>query len=68
MDPEVEEQLSKNGKDPHYFGVEKTLYKHQEQLLEVTDLFTCLWSDQMEKADNLVVPEGLVQVAQAINI
>lgn len=35
LDPEVREQLSKKGKDPQ-FGSEKTLYKIQEQLLEVT--------------------------------
>ena len=35
LDPEVREQLSKKGKDPQ-FGLEKTLYKIQEQLLEVT--------------------------------
>jgi len=35
MDPEVEEQLSKKGKDPH-FEAEKILYGLQEQLLEFT--------------------------------
>jgi len=40
----MEEQLSKKGKDPH-FGVEKILYKLQEQLLEVTGSLTCLWSE-----------------------
>ena len=37
----MEEQLSKKGKDPH-FGVEKILYKLQEQLLGP---LTCLWSE-----------------------
>jgi len=63
--PEVEEQLSKRGKDPH-FGAEKTLFKLQEQLLEVKGPLTCLWSD-------LTRPEGepSVQIgstSQAINI
>jgi len=77
MDSEVEEQLSKKGKDPH-FGTEKTLYRLQEQLLEVTGPLTCLWSDltrpggepSKEQMVHLL-QRALVQVgstSQAINI
>jgi len=45
MDQEVEEQLAKRGKNPH-FGAEKTLYELQEQLLKVTGPLTCLWTNQ----------------------
>ena len=41
LDIEVRDQLLKKGMDPKY-GSEKTLFKLQEQLLEVTGPLTCL--------------------------
>ena len=44
LDGLVKEQLSRKGKDPQ-FGPERTLYKVQEQLLEVAGPLTCLWAE-----------------------
>ena len=38
--------MTRKGKDPQ-FGSEKTLFKLQQQLLEVSGPLTCLWSDMM---------------------
>ena len=58
----MEEQLSKKGKDPH-FGAEKTLYRLQEQLLEVTGPLTCLWSD-LTRPDGEPSKEQMVHLLQ----
>ena len=58
----MREQLSKKGKDPH-FGSEKTLYKIQEQLLEVTGPLACLWSD-LTRRDAKPTNEKIVQLIQ----
>jgi len=50
LDNEVRDQLLKNDMDPNY-GSEKTLFKLQEQLLEVTGPLTCLWHDLLQ-SDN----------------
>ena len=44
LDGLVKEQLSRKGKDPQ-FGLERTLYNVEDQLLEVADPLTCLWAD-----------------------
>ena len=62
LDSEMREQLSKKGKDPR-FGSEKTLYKIQEQLLEVTGPLACLWSD-LTRPDAKPTNEQIVQLVQ----
>ena len=47
LDKEVKDQLLQKGLDPK-FGSEKTLFKLQEQLLEVTGPLTCLWHDLLQ--------------------
>ena len=42
LDEEVRQQLKQKGKDPQ-FGIERTMFKLQEQILEVAGLLTCLW-------------------------
>ena len=42
LDDMVKEQLKKRGTDPH-FGSEKSLYKLQEQVLNVAGPLTCLY-------------------------
>lgn len=44
LDTEVKEHLKTKGKDPH-FGAEKSLYKIQENLLDIAGPLTCLWAD-----------------------
>ena len=44
MDEDIKEQLRAKGKDPH-LGSEKSLYRIQDQVLEVTGRLTCLWAD-----------------------
>ena len=44
LDSEVRDQLQKKSLDSK-FGSKKTLFKLQEQLLEVTGPLTCLWHD-----------------------
>ena len=62
LDSEMREQLSKKGKDPQ-FGSEETLYKIQEQLLEVTGLLAYLWSD-LTRPDAKPTNEQIVQLVQ----
>ena len=44
IDKDIKRQIKRAGKDP-YFGVEKSLYKIQEQILDMTGPLTCLWAD-----------------------
>ena len=44
IDDDLKEQLKSRGKDPH-FGAEKSLYKIQDQLMDVTAPLTYLWAD-----------------------
>ena len=46
LDDLVKDQLVKKGKDPQ-FGTERTLFKLQQQLLEVSGPLTCLWADML---------------------
>lgn len=45
----MKDQLKSKGKDPHQ-GAEKSLYKIQDQLLDVTGPLTCLWADLLQRA------------------
>ena len=71
LDDEVKDQLKKKGKDPH-FGAEKSLYKIQEQLLDVAGPLTCLWADLLNKQAEvspedilLLIPKALVLLGSA---
>ena len=62
LDSEMREQLSKKGKDPQ-FGSEETLYKIQEQLLELIGPLAYLWSD-LTRPDAKPTNEQIVQLVQ----
>lgn len=57
-------QIRRSEKDPH-FGVERSLYKLQDQLLDATGLLTCLWSGLMNK-DVEVNPQEIILFAQRV--
>ena len=65
LDGLVKEQLSRKGKDPQ-FGAERTLYKLQEQLLEVTGPLTCLWADIVNPDVELKAGEALRLLQRAL--
>ena len=44
----IKDQIKKAGKNPH-FGAEKSLFKIQERILEMTGPLTCLWSDTLNQ-------------------
>ena len=52
LDEQVKDQLKRKGKDPH-FGPEKSLYKIQDQLLDVAGPLTCLWADLLNKEEKV---------------
>lgn len=62
LDQEVKDQLKKKGKDPH-FGAEKSLYKVQEQVLDVAGPLTCLWADLLNK-EATISPEDMLLLLQ----
>lgn len=65
LDEQVKEQLKKKGKDPH-FGAEKSLYKIQEQLLDVAGPLTCLWADLLKKEANVSSKDILLLLQRAL--
>ena len=48
LDEQVKEHIKGKGKDPHY-GQEKSLYKIQEAVLDVSGPLTCLWGDLLNE-------------------
>ena len=48
IDEDIKRQIKRAGKDPH-FGIEKSLYKIQEQILDMTGPFACLWADLLNQ-------------------
>ena len=48
LDDEIKEQIKKAGKNPH-FGVEQSLFKLPEQILEMAGPLTCLWADILSR-------------------
>lgn len=62
LDDQVRDQLKRKGKSPH-FGAEKSLYKIQEQLLEVAGPLTCLWADLLNK-NAKASPEDILLLTQ----
>ena len=51
LDNQVKEHLKRKGKDP-YFGAEKSLFKVQENLLDVAGPLSCLWLNKEAKISN----------------
>jgi len=48
LDDDIKEQIKKAGESPH-FGAERSLFKLQEQILEMARPLTCLWSDILSR-------------------
>ena len=44
LDDDIKEQIKKAGENPH-FGAERSLFKLQEQILEMAGSLMCLWAD-----------------------
>ena len=65
LDEQVKQQLKRKGKDPH-FGAEKTLFKVQEQVLEVTGPLTCLWADLLNKKAKVTSEDTLLLIQRAL--
>ena len=65
LDEQVKEQLKRKGKDPH-FGAEKTLFRVQEQVLEVAGPLTCLWADLLNKNAKVSSEDILLLVQRAL--
>ena len=65
LDELVKHQLTKKGKDQQ-FGSERTLFKLQQQLLEVSVPLTCLWSDMMNPDTNLSIEEIILLLRRAL--
>ena len=62
LDSEVKDQLRKKGRNPQ-FGMERSLFKIQEQMLKVTGPLTCLWSD-LQYAKDKPTCEKMVRLVQ----
>lgn len=62
LDLEMKDQLRKKGRNPQ-FGVERSLYRVQEQLLEVTGPLTCLWADLLH-SDTMPTKEQTILLLQ----
>jgi len=65
LDPAVMEQLKSKGKDPRY-GVERNLYKIQEQLLDVTGPLTSLWVELLQPDVELSKQEIVLRLQRTL--
>ena len=65
LDDQVREQLKRKGKDPN-FGAEKSLFKIQDQLLDVVGPLTCLWADLLNKEAGVTPEDTLLLVQRAL--
>ncbi len=65
IDEEVKEQLKQKGKDAH-FGAEKSLYRIQDQLLDIAGPLTCLWADLLNKDASVSREDTLMLVQRAL--
>ena len=65
LDEQVKDQLKRKGKDPH-FGAEKSLYKIQDQLLDVAGPLTCLWADLLNKEAKVSREDTLLLLQRAL--
>jgi len=48
LDKDIKKQIRMVGRDPH-FGVEKRLFKFQDQILDMAGPLTCLWVDLLDQ-------------------
>lgn len=65
LDEQVKDQLKRKGKDPH-FGAEKSLYKIQDQLLDVAGPLACLWADLLNKEAKVSREDTLLLLQRAL--
>ena len=65
LDDQVKDHIKSMGKDPH-FGSEKSLYKLQEQVLDVAGPLTCLWADLLNKDANISTGDVLLLIQRAL--
>ena len=65
LDDQVKQQLKRKGRDPNY-GAEKSLFKIQEQLLDVTGPLTCLWADILNNDAGITPEDTLLLVQRAL--
>ena len=64
LDEDIKKQIRMAGKDPH-FGVEKHLFKLQEQILDMAGPLTCLWADLLNP-EATVMPEDIILLLQRV--
>ena len=64
IDEDIKRQIKRAGKDPH-FGIEKSLYKIQEQIMDMTGPLTCLWADLLNQ-NATVKPEDVILLLQRV--
>ena len=65
LDDQVKDHLKRKGKDSH-FGTEKSLYKIQEQLLDVVGPLACLWGNLLNKEANVTAEDTLLLVQRTL--
>ena len=65
IDDDLKEQLKSRGKDPH-FGAEKSLYKIQDQLMDVASPLTCLWADLLNTEAETSPEDVLLLIQRAL--
>ena len=64
IDDDIKKQIKQASKDPH-FRVEKSLYKLQEQILDMAGPLTCLWADLLNQYVT-VKPEDVILLLQKV--
>lgn len=64
LDEQVKEQLKRKGRDPSY-GAEKSLFKIQEQLLDITGPLACLWADLLNREARITPEDTLLLIQRA---
>lgn len=65
LDDQVKEHLKSKGKDPH-FGAEKSLFRIQEQVMEVAGPLTCLWSDLLNSGAKVSAEDTVLLIQRAL--
>ena len=65
IDEELKEQMRSHGKDPH-FGAEKSLYKVQDQVLDVAGPLACLWHDLLNPNASPSTEDILLLIQRAL--
>ena len=65
LDDQIMEHLKSKGKDPN-FGSEKSLFRIQEVLLDVTGPLTCLWADLLNEEASVTKQDFLLLVQHTL--